>query len=776
MPAPPPPRLDVAAFVAANVTPCDDDLSKLPGALADATEKTTKLWSLCRELLTQEFDAGVLAIDATTPSSVLSHDAGYIDGDGVLDDVVPGLQTSAPLVRGIKPLGGMRLVKRALAEHGVELDADVAAFFDRGWRRTHNDCVFDLYTQEMRLARRHHLVTGLPDAYGRGRVIGDYRRVALYGVDAIAETKRADAARLAEEASSTAAAAAAGGDGDVSATFRRRDELALELKALEALKTMAARYGADVSRPASNAREAVRWTYLAFLAACKENDGAAISLGRLDAFFDVYIERDLRGGVMDESDAQELIDHFVIKLRLIRQLRPKAYDEIFAGDPVWATCAIAGESSRGGGGGGAAAAAESRHLVTKTSWRFMRSLANLGAAPEPNMTVLWSPTLPSGFKRQCARTSIDTSSVQYINDGLLRRAFKSDDVAIACCVSGTRLGVDAQFFGARCNLAKLLLLALNGGLEELSGARVAPASIEASLGGGIAPNVPLRYDDVRRRLDAYMDWLATLYRDVMALIHWSHDRYCYEAAIFSLIDTDRHYYMAYGVAGLSVVVDSLSAIKHAKVTPMLDAETGLIASFETEGTFPAYGNDDDAVDAIAVDVVTSFMNKLRALSQYRDAEPTLSVLTITSNVMYGKHTGATPDGRPAGAPFAPGANPMHGRDASGALSSLNSVAKVPYAHCKDGISNTFSIPGPSLGKTPDARVDNLAALLDGYFDRGAQHLNVNVLSRETLIDAMNDPMKYPNLTVRVSGYAVNFNRLSREHQEEVIARTFHAFT
>ena len=680
MPAPPPPCLDVAAFVAANVTPCDDDLSKLPGALADATEKTTKLWSLCRELLTQEFDAGVLAIDATTPSSVLSHDAGYIDGDGVLDDgarrvasyriashriapprraaprlsprrsvtlsspspslplspaVVPGLQTSAPLVRGIKPLGGVRLVKRALAEHGVELDADVAAFFDRGWRRTHNDCVFDLYTQEMRLARRHHLVTGLPDAYGRGRVIGDYRRVALYGVDAIAETKRADAARLAEEASSTAAAAAAGGDGDVSATFRRRDELALELKALEALKTMAARYGADVSRPASNAREAVRWTYLAFLAACKENDGAAISLGRLDAFFDVYIERDLRGGVMDESDAQELIDHFVIKLRLIRQLRPKAYDEIFAGDPVWATCAIAGESSRGGGGGGAAAAAESRHLVTKTSWRFMRSLANLGAAPEPNMTVLWSPTLPSGFKRQCARTSIDTSSVQYINDGLLRRAFKSDDVAIACCVSGTRLGVDAQFFGARCNLAKLLLLALNGGLEELSGARVAPASIEASLGGGIAPNVPLRYDDVRRRLDAYMDWLATLYRDVMALIHWSHDRYCYEAAIFSLIDTDRHYYMAYGVAGLSVVVDSLSAIKHAKVTPMLDAETGLIASFETEGTFPAYGNDDDAVDAIAVDVVTSFMNKLRALSQYRDAEPTLSVLTITSNVMYG---------------------------------------------------------------------------------------------------------------------------------------------
>lgn len=771
------PELDVASFILANVSPRDDDLS---GALSGPTPKTVALWAKCKSLLAAEFRAGgCLGVDASRACTITSHAPAWIDPE--LDDVVPGLQTESPLVRGIKPLGGVRLLSKACAEQNLQVPPDILrAYGEGGARRTHNDCVFDLYTPEMRAARKNHIITGLPDTYGRGRHLGDYRRVALYGVDALASRKRAERLALARPHSAD------------ESRLKLREELSLQIRALEDLARMAAGYDCDVTRPAATASEATRWTYLAYLAAVKSNDGAAVSLGRLDAFLDVFIERDLRSGALrSEAEAQELIDHLVIKLRLVRQLRPKAYDEIFAGDPVWATCCVGGCPFRGEAEDHAPA-----HLVTATSWRFLQSLVNLGPAPEPNMTVLWDDALPASFRSFAAAISVGTSSIQYENDALMRRAFRSGDYGVSCCVSGLRLGRDAQFFGARCNLPKLLLYALNGGVDEITGARVAPESVDASLGGSLGGDAvalaregfvllehaerktvrlpPLRYDDVRRRFDAYAAWLAGLYADAMNAIHYSHDLHYYEAAIHALVDSDPRRFMAFGVAGLSVLVDSLSAIKHAAVVPVCDAGTGLTVAFDVEGDWPAYGVDDDRVDAIAVDVVRSFRDQLaKRAPLYRGATPTLSVLTITSNVMYGKHTGATPDGRPAGAPFAPGANPMHGRDDKGALSSLNSVAKIPYEACLDGVSNTFSIPAPSLGKTEESRATNLCALLSGYFARGGQHLNVNVMSRATLVDAMNDPAKYPDLTVRVSGYAVNFNRLSLEHKREVIARTFH---
>lgn len=771
------PELDVASFILANVSPRDDDLS---GALSGPTPKTVALWAKCKSLLAAEFRAGgCLGVDASRACTITSHAPAWIDPE--LDDVVPGLQTESPLVRGIKPLGGVRLLSKACAEQNLEVPPDILrAYGEGGARRTHNDCVFDLYTPEMRAARKNHIITGLPDTYGRGRHLGDYRRVALYGVDALASRKRAERLALARPHSAD------------ESRLKLREELSLQIHALEDLARMAAGYDCDVTRPAATASEATRWTYLAYLSAVKSNDGAAVSLGRLDAFLDVFIERDLRSGALrSEAEAQELIDHLVIKLRLVRQLRPKAYDEIFAGDPVWATCCVGGCPFRGEAEDHAPA-----HLVTATSWRFLQSLVNLGPAPEPNMTVLWDDALPASFRSFAAAISVGTSSIQYENDALMRRAFRSGDYGVSCCVSGLRLGRDAQFFGARCNLPKLLLYALNGGVDEITGARVAPESVDESLGGSLGGDAvalaregfvllehaerktvrlpPLRYDDVRRRFDAYAAWLAGLYADAMNAIHYSHDLHYYEAAIHALVDSDPRRFMAFGVAGLSVLVDSLSAIKHAAVVPVCDAGTGLTVAFDVEGDWPAYGVDDDRVDAIAVDVVRSFRDELvKRAPMYRGATPTLSVLTITSNVMYGKHTGATPDGRPAGAPFAPGANPMHGRDDKGALSSLNSVAKIPYEACLDGVSNTFSIPAPSLGKTEESRATNLCALLSGYFARGGQHLNVNVMSRATLVDAMNDPAKYPDLTVRVSGYAVNFNRLSLEHKREVIARTFH---
>ena len=824
------PAPDVGAFVAARAVPADADLR---GSLAGPTEKTAALWGACQALLAREAAAGgCLGVDASKPSTITSHAPAYVHP--TLDDVVVGLQTEAPLVRGVKPWGGLRLAERACAERGAELSPEIRRVFDEddGWRRTHNQCVFSLYTPEQRAVRSSHLLTGLPDTYGRGRVMGDYRRVALYGCDALVEWKRRDRAALAADAKrpgrffqgvggeepeepedgtlsplspeepedvpkKTSSAAASDA---LARRLRSLEEVSLQIDALRALVRMGASYGFDLRRPARSAREATQWTYLAFLAAVKSNDGAAISLGRLDAFLDVYIARDLETGALrGESEAQELVDHLVMKLRLVRQLRPKSYDEIFAGDPVWATLCV--------GGARAEAATEgvtgSRHLVTATSWRFLRSLENLGPAPEPNVTVLWDDaSLPAPFAAYCAEISIATSCLQYVNDRVMRSVFDTSDYGVSCCVSGLALGRDTQYFGARCNLPKLLLYAINDGVDERSGKRVAPRFRDLAAKTGEAPSgsgsnslegsddhrvflaEPLDFSVVWSRFERYCEWLAETYVSTVNAIHHSHDLHYYEALPMALVDTrPRRACMAFGVAGLSVVADSLSAIKHCdRVTPVLTDEKPssppFAVGFESVGDFPAYGVDDDRADRLAVDVVQLFHRTLVAAGNrtgiYRDCEPTLSVLTITSNVMYGKHTGATPDGRAAGAPFAPGANPTHGRDDRGAISSLNSVAKVPFAGvCKDGISNTFSIAGPSLGKTREDRVANLEALLGGYFARGAQHLNVNVLTRETLIEAMNDPGKHPDLTVRVSGYAVNFNKLSVEHQREVIARTFH---
>ncbi|KAI8800550.1 pyruvate formate lyase [Cladochytrium replicatum] len=733
--------INVHAWIQQKYTPYTGDHS----FLAPATQRTLAVWKRCEELLKRELATeGCLDVDAKTPSTITSHPPGFIDKD---NEVIFGLQTDAPLKRAIKPKGGYNMVKAALHAHNHETDPLVEEIYTNH-RKTHNDAVFDIYTPEMRAARSNHIITGLPDGYGRGRIIGDYRRVALYGTDALIAAKQADKLAL--------------GSHMTESVMRVREEVSEQIRALRALQTMARSYGFDISTPATNAREACQWTYFAYLAAVKEQDGAAMSLGRVDAFLDVYFEKDIAAGALTEIEAQEIIDQFVIKLRLVRHLRTKEYDELFAGDPTWVTAVLGGIGLDG------------RPLVTKTSMRFLHTLYNLGPAPEPNMTVLYDPNLPKAFRDYVSKVSIDTSSIQMESDALMRQHF-GDDYAIACCVSAMRVGKDQQYFGARCNLAKLMLYVLNRGRDEITGKQVAPDF-------GPVPDGPIDFDWFYKTFDKAMDWLADLYVNTMNAIHYSHDKYCYEALQMSLHDTEVRRLMAFGIAGLSIVADSLSAIKYACVTPIRDPKTGLTTWFDIQGNFPKYGNDDDRVDVFAAETPRAFWEKLRKTPAYRDAVHTLSVLTITSNVVYGHATGATPDGRAKGEAFAPGANPMHGRDGEmGALGSLNSVAKVPYYPCcMDGVSNTFSIVPSALGKTDPERVENLVGLLDGYFSRrndvedsGGFHLNVNVMRRETLVEAMEHPEKYPSLTIRVSGYAVHFARLTRAQQMEVIARTFH---
>ena len=703
--------------------------------LSPKSKKTEKVWDKCEELLKEELEKHVLDIDVDHMAGINAFDKGYICEE---DDVIVGLQTDAPLKRIVNPFGGIRMVYQELEAYNYKLNPEVDKYFN-AYRKTHNQGVFDAYTSEIRKARHVGLLTGLPDAYGRGRIIGDYRRIALYGIDFLQEQKRKDWDEL---------------TGPMSAkTIQLREDVSMQYRALEEIKQMAATYGFDISKPAQTAKEAVQWTYFGYLAAIKENNGAAMSLGRVDAFFDIYIERDLAAGLITEEEAQELIDQFVIKLRLARHLRTPDYDELFSGDPTWVTCSIAGINDH------------NEHMVTKSSYRILHTLTNLNPAPEPNMTVLWSEKLPENFKKYCAKMSIDTDAIQYESDDLMRPIY-GDDYAIACCVSAMRLGKDMQFFGARCNLAKTLLYSINGGIDEVKKEKVLD-DFE------IMQDEVLDYDKVKDVYFKAIEKVAAIYASAMNIIHFMHDKYAYEAGQMALHDTFVHRYMAYGVAGLSVVADSLSAIKYAKVKPIRD-EDGLAIDFEIEGEYPQYGNDDDRVDDIAVEIVNKMSSELKKHKTYRNAEPTLSVLTITSNVVYGSKTGATPDGRKAGVPFAPGANPMHGRDKSGAIASLNSVAKIPYGNCcKDGISNTFTIVPSALGTNKDDQITNLANVIDGYFEQGAHHLNVNVLNRETLIDAMENPEKYPLLTIRVSGYAVHFNRLTRKQQEEVISRTFH---
>jgi formate acetyltransferase 1 len=683
----------------------------------------------------QEREKGILDVDTAVVSSITSHEPGYIDRD--LEQIV-GLQTDKPLKRAIMPFGGIRVVKTSLKAYGYELDPKTEEVFTK-YRKTHNDGVFDAYTREMRLARHSGIITGLPDAYGRGRIIGDYRRVPLYGVDRLIDDKKAQLESLEVDAISED-------------TIRLCEEINEQIKALFELKEMAASYGFDIGHPAATAKEAVQWLYLAYLAAVKEQNGAAMSLGRVSTFLDIYFERDLKNGTVTESELQELIDHFVMKLRMVRFLRTPDYNELFSGDPTWVTECIGGMGEDG------------RPLVTKTSYRILNTLYTLGPAPEPNLTVLWSKRLPVAFKRYCAKVSTETSSIQYENDDLMR-PYWGDDYAIACCVSAMRIGKQMQFFGARVNLAKCLLYAINGGKDEKSGEQIGPA---------YAPITSdyLDYDEVMQKFDRMMDWLAKAYINTLNVIHYMHDKYCYERLEMALHDRDVFRTMACGIAGLSVVADSLSAIKYAKVKVIRDKH-GLAIDYQTEGDFPKYGNNDDRVDQIAVGLVKDFMNKLKKHRTYRNAVPTQSVLTITSNVVYGKKTGNTPDGRKAGEPFAPGANPMHGRDSKGAIASLASVAKLPYAYAQDGISNTFSIVPGALGKTESDRLTNLVGMLDGYFHDGGHHINVNVLNRDTLLDAMDHPELYPQLTIRVSGYAVNFIKLTREQQLDVIKRTFH---
>ena len=723
--------VDVHRFILDNVTPYEGDGSFLAGP----TARTTQVFQTVSALTRTERAKGILDADTGTPSTITSHAPGYIDRDR---ELIVGLQTDAPLKRAIMPNGGLRMVQNGLAAYGYQLDPAVREIFTK-YRKTHNDGVFDAYTPRIRAARKAGIITGLPDAYGRGRIIGDYRRVPLYGVDVLVTAKRAERAGL-DELPST------------EGVVRDREELAEQIRALHELVEMAATYGCDLSRAARTGREAVQWLYLAYLAATKEQNGAAMSLGRTSTFLDCYLDRDIREGRLSENEAQELVDDLVIKLRLIRFLRTPDYDALFSGDPTWVTEAIGG------------IACDGRPLVTRTSFRFLQTLYNLGPAPEPNLTVLWSPALPAGFKRFCAQVSIDTSAIQYENDELLRSRF-GDDTAIACCVSATQVGKSMQFFGARVNLAKALLYALNGGRDELTGAQIGPITEP------VAAEV-LDYDDVVARFDRMLDWLAETYIDALNVIHYMHDKYAYERVEMALHDYPVRRTMACGIAGLSVVADSLAAIRYAKVRPVRD-ETGLIVDYSVEGTFPHYGNDDDHADAIAVGLVATFMAKLRPHPTYRDATHTQSVLTITSNVVYGKHTGNTPDGRRAGEPFAPGANPMNGRDTHGLMAAVLSVAKLPYDDALDGISLTTSTVPAGLGRTPAERVDNLVGVMDAYTDAGGYHLNVNVLNRETLLDAMDHPEKYPNLTIRVSGYAVNFVRLTREQQRDVLSRTFH---
>ena len=725
-------KIDVADFVFNNITPYEGDASFLAGA----TDRTTKLWDKCLEALEEERqNGGVRSIDASTISTITSHAAGYIDKE---NELIVGLQTDELLKRAIKPFGGWKVVEKACLENGIELDPEVKKIFTH-YRKTHNDGVFDVYTEEIRKYRSLGFLTGLPDNYSRGRIIGDYRRLALYGVDRLIEAKKEDLRNLTGTMTRS--------------RITLREEVSDQIKALNEMKVLGEYYGLDLSRPARNAQEAVQWVYMAYLAAVKEQDGAAMSLGNVSSFLDIYIQYDLDNKVIDETFAQELIDQFVMKLRMVRHLRMQSYNDIFAGDPTWITESIGGRFTGG------------KSKVTKTSFRFLQTLYNLGPAPEPNMTVLWHPQLPEGFKKFCAQVSIDTSSVQYENDSLMRMVRGCDDYGIACCVSYQAIGKAIQFFGARANLAKALLLAINGGRCENTGT----VMVE-----GIKPlksNV-LDFNEVMENYKKVLHNVARVYNDTMNIIHYMHDKYDYEKSQMALIDTNPSINLAYGVAGLSIVADSLSAIKHAKVTARRNAD-GLTEGFDIEGDFPKFGNDDDRVDLIARDVVGFFNTELCSRKVYKDAQPTLSLLTITSNVMYGKKTGATPDGRAKGVAFAPGANPMHGRDTHGAIASLSSVAKLDYHESQDGISNTFSIVPKSLGPTDEDKIDNLITMMDGYFTKGAHHLNVNVLNREMLEDAMEHPEKYPQLTIRVSGYAVNFVKLSREHQLEVIARTFH---
>ncbi|UXY31752.1 formate C-acetyltransferase [Streptomyces sp. HUAS TT20] len=723
--------IDVRDFVQANYTPYEGDARFLSGP----TDRTRAVWAKVSALFPEERRRGILDVDTATPSTITSHAPGYIDRDR---ELIVGLQTDAPLKRAIMPAGGLRMVENGLKAYGYEPDPFVTKVFGT-YRKTHNDGVFDAYTPEMRAARKAAVITGLPDAYGRGRIIGDYRRVALYGTDRLIEAKLAEKARL---------------DGEPSTEhiIRDREELAEQIKALGELTRMAATYGCDVSRPATTAHEAVQWLYLAYLAAVKEQNGAAMSLGRTSTFLDVFLQRDLDEGIIDETRAQELVDDFVIKLRIVRFLRTPEYDALFSGDPTWVTESIGGIGTDG------------RPLVTRTSFRFLQTLYNLGPAPEPNLTVLWSPRLPSGFKRFCGQVSVDTSAVQYESDELMRPC-TGDDTAIACCVSAMAVGRQMQFFGARVNLAKALLYAINGGRDEMTGEQIAPAA--PPLTGEY-----LEYEELAAAYDRMLDWLARTYVNALNVIHYMHDKYAYERLEMALHDYPVHRFMACGIAGLSVAADSLSAVKHARVKVVRDA-TGLAVDYEVEGDYPAYGNNDDRADTLAVDLVDSFMAKVRKHPTYRDAEHTQSVLTITSNVVYGKHTGNTPDGRRAGQPFAPGANPMNGRDRHGVAASALSVAKLPYEHARDGISLTTTITPEGLGHRPEERAGNLVGILDAYTAAGGFHMNVNVLDRAKLEDAMEHPENYPDLTIRVSGYAVNFVRLTREQQLDVISRTFH---
>ncbi|MBC5629171.1 formate C-acetyltransferase [Clostridium sp. NSJ-6] len=724
--------VDVRNFIQTNYTAYEGDDSFLAGA----TEATKKLWDEVSELFKKEREnGGILDLDTETVSGINEYKAGYIDQ--AFEKIV-GVQTDAPLKRAVMPYGGIRMAEGAAHSYGYEVSPKISEIFSK-YRKTHNQGVFDAYTTEMRLARKSGVITGLPDAYGRGRIIGDYRRVALYGVDRLIQDKEQQ--KLSLEVKTI--------DEDV---IRLREELSDQIVALKELKGLAATYGFDISGPATNAREAIQWLYFGFLGAIKDQNGAAMSLGRTSTFLDIYIERDLRNGVITEEEAQELMDHFVMKLRLVKFLRTPEYNDLFSGDPTWVTESIGGMGLDG------------RTLVTKNSFRVLNTLYTLGPSPEPNLTVLWSTRLPQGFKNFCSKVSIDTSSVQYENDDLMA-PYWGDDYAIACCVSAMRVGKQMQFFGARVNLAKTLLYAINGGKDEKSGVQVGPKTIPLD-------SEYLDYNEVMDRFETMTDWLANLYVNTLNVIHYMHDKYSYEKLQMALHDRDVFRTMACGIAGLSVCADSLSAIKYAKVKPIRN-EAGIAVDFEVEGDFPKYGNDDDRVDEIAAWLVESMMNKIRQNKTYRNATHTQSVLTITSNVVYGKKTGTTPCGRKAGEPFAPGANPMHGRDNSGSLASLNSVAKIPYEHSQDGVSNTFSIIPDALGKTAEGRITNLGAMMDGYFSQGAQHLNVNVFDRETLLDAMEHPEEYPQLTIRVSGYAVNFIKLTREQQLDVINRTFH---
>ncbi|WP_252254581.1 formate C-acetyltransferase [Clostridium sp. ZBS12] len=723
--------IDVRNFIQKNYKVYEGDSSFLEGI----SEKTSRVWDKAYELIVEEVKKGIIDIATDRVSGINNYEAGYIDKD---NEVIVGLQTDAPLKRIVNPFGGFRMVQTSLKEYGYELDKDIEKHFSR-YRKTHNEGVFDGYTKEIRLARTAGLLTGLPDAYGRGRIIGDYRRVALYGIDYLIEEKKNDLDNL---------------QGDMlDELVRKREEVSMQIRALGEIKEMAAKYGCDISKPASNAKEAVQALYFGYLAGIKENNGAATSFGRTSTFLDIYIERDLESGLITEKEAQELVDQLIIKLRLVRHLRTPEYNDLFGGDPTWVTESIGGMGING------------KSLVTKNSFRYLHTLINLGASAEPNLTVLWSDKLPENFKKYCAEISIKTDAVQYESDEVMRPIY-GDDYAIACCVSAMKVGKQMQFFGARCNIAKSLLYAINGGCDELKGMKVIP-------GIEVMSDEVLDFNKVKENYFKVLEYVAKIYVDTMNIIHHMHDKYAYEAGQMALHDTMVDRLMAFGIAGLSVAIDSLSAIKYAKVKPIRNEE-GLAIDFKVEGDFPKYGNDDDRADDLGVELVTKFSNELKKHPLYRDAKHTLSALTITSNVMYGKKTGTTPDGRKKGEPLAPGANPMHGRDVNGALASLNSVAKIPYNEiCQDGVSNTFSIVPDALGKSEEQRISNLVSILDGYFVQGAHHLNVNVLNRETLIDAMENPDKYPTLTIRVSGYAVNFSRLSKEQQLEVISRTFH---